>query len=52
MKVGHDRIEARLPAGSPDTLRAVLADPGVVDLVVEPARLEDVFFDLYRRGGG
>ena len=52
VKVGHDRIEARLPAGSPDTLRAVLADPGVVDLVVAPARLEDVFFDLYRRGGG
>lgn len=44
-----NRIEARLPAGHPDVLRALLADPGVEDLIVEPARLEDVFFDLYRR---
>ncbi|MCZ7536838.1 MAG: ABC transporter ATP-binding protein [Acidimicrobiia bacterium] len=49
--VAANRIEARLPAGRPDVLRALLEDPDVEDLTVEPARLEDVFFDLYRRDG-
>jgi ABC-2 type transport system ATP-binding protein len=40
-------VEARLPAGRVDVLRDVLAGD-VEDLVVEPAGLEDVFFDLYR----
>ncbi len=46
-----NRIEARLASGRPDVLRALLADPDVDDLTVEPASLEDVFFDLYRRDG-
>jgi ABC-2 type transport system ATP-binding protein len=41
-------VEARLPPGRVDVLRAVL-DGDVEDLVVEPAGLEDVFFDLYRQ---
>jgi beta-exotoxin I transport system ATP-binding protein len=46
-KVDDHVVEARLPAGRVDVLRAVLAGD-VEDLVVEPAGLEDVFFELYR----
>jgi len=42
------RLEALLPAGRPDLLRAVLADDDVEDVLVQPATLEDVFLDLYR----
>jgi ABC-2 type transport system ATP-binding protein len=42
------RLSARLPAHRLDLLRAVLDLAGVEDVLVEPARLEDVFLDLYR----
>jgi ABC-2 type transport system ATP-binding protein len=40
-------LTARIPAHRPDVLRIVLDLPGVDDVLVEPARLEDVFLDLY-----
>jgi hypothetical protein len=40
-------VTGRMPANRPDLLRAVLDAPGVVDVLVEPARLEDIFLDLY-----
>jgi beta-exotoxin I transport system ATP-binding protein len=41
-------VDARLPANQVDVLRTLLAGD-VEDLLVEPAGLEDVFFDLYRQ---
>jgi ABC-2 type transport system ATP-binding protein len=43
-------LDARLPAGKIDVLRDLLAGD-VDDVVVEPAGLEEVFFDLYRQRG-
>jgi ABC-2 type transport system ATP-binding protein len=40
-------VTGRMPASRPDLLRNVLDAPGVVDVLVEPARLEDIFLDLY-----
>ncbi len=42
------RLDALLPARRPDVLRAVLADPAVEDVLVQPATLEDVFLELYK----
>jgi ABC-2 type transport system ATP-binding protein len=42
-----DVVHARAPAGRPDLLRALLADPSVVDVLVEPASLEETFLHLY-----
>jgi ABC-2 type transport system ATP-binding protein len=44
-------LRGRLPAARPDLLRATLAAANVTDVLVEPARLEDVFLDLYREPG-
>jgi ABC-2 type transport system ATP-binding protein len=44
-------LTARVAAGRPDLLRAVLDAPGVDDVLIEPARLEDVFLDLYTDPG-
>jgi ABC-2 type transport system ATP-binding protein len=46
-KVEDHVVEARLPPGRIDVLRALL-EGDVEDLIVEPAGLEEVFFDLYR----
>jgi ABC-2 type transport system ATP-binding protein len=40
-------LRARLPAGRTDVLRALLADPGVDDVLVEPTSLEETFLHLY-----
>jgi ABC-2 type transport system ATP-binding protein len=40
----------RIPAWRPDVLRDLLTEPGLVDLTVVPASLEDVFLDLYSGG--
>jgi ABC-2 type transport system ATP-binding protein len=45
-------LTGRMPAQRTDLLRTVLDRPGVVDVLVEPARLEDVFLDLYGSEGG
>jgi ABC-2 type transport system ATP-binding protein len=45
--VDGNQLKALLPAGRPELLRGVLADPGVDDVLVQPATLEDVFLDLY-----
>ena len=44
-------VVGRLDAKRLDVLRALLADPQVEDLLVEPASLEDAFMHLYERGG-
>ena len=46
--IDGNHLDALLPAGRPELLRGVLADPEVDDLLVQPATLEDVFLDLYR----
>jgi ABC-2 type transport system ATP-binding protein len=43
-------LTGRIPAARPDLIRGLLDEPGVLDLVVEPASLEDVFLDLYTGG--
>lgn len=43
-------LHARLPAGRTDVLRALLADPGVEDVLVEPTSLEETFLHLYEEG--
>ncbi len=45
--VGPGVLTGRVPANRPDLLRTVLDVPGVADVLVEPARLEDVFLGLY-----
>jgi ABC-2 type transport system ATP-binding protein len=40
-------VRGKLKGASVDVLRAVLADPEVEDLLVEPASLEDTFLHLY-----
>jgi ABC-2 type transport system ATP-binding protein len=48
----HDCIvTGRIPARRPDLLRSLTSEPGLVDLTVEPASLEDVFVDMYGRNG-
>ena len=44
-------VRARVGAGRPDVLRAVLASPDVVDVLVEPASLEETFLHLYEGEG-
>jgi ABC-2 type transport system ATP-binding protein len=45
-------VTGRMPARRPDLLRRLSAEPGLVDLTVEPASLEDVFLDMYGRAEG
>jgi len=40
----------RIPAGRLDVLRELAAEPGLLDLTVVPASLEDVFLDMYGEG--
>ncbi len=40
-------LTARLPGGRVDILRALIADAGAEDVLVEPASLEEAFMDLY-----
>ena len=40
-------LTGRLPRGRVDVLRALTADPTLVDVTVEPASLEDAFYELY-----
>jgi hypothetical protein len=40
-------VTGRIPARRPDLLRSLASEPGLVDLTVEPASLEDVFLDMY-----
>jgi len=44
-------VTGRIPARRPDLLRSLTSEPGLVDLTVEPASLEDVFLDMYGRTG-
>jgi ABC-2 type transport system ATP-binding protein len=40
-------VTGRIPARRPDLLRSLASEPGLADLTVEPASLEDVFLDMY-----
>jgi ABC-2 type transport system ATP-binding protein len=40
----------RIPARLPHVLRDLLSEPGLLDLTVVPASLEDLFLDLYADG--
>ena len=45
-------VTGRIAAHRADTLREILRDPAVDDLLVEPAPLEETFVHLYREEGG
>jgi len=45
-------VHARLAPKKTKVLRALLAEPAVEDLLVEPASLEDAFLHLYERQAG
>jgi ABC-2 type transport system ATP-binding protein len=45
--IRDNTLEAEVPGGRIDLLRALLEDPAIEDLTVEPASLEDAFVDLY-----
>jgi ABC-2 type transport system ATP-binding protein len=40
-------VVGRMPAGRPDLVRQLLADPAVRDIEIEPPSLEDVFLGMY-----
>jgi hypothetical protein len=40
-------VTGRVPARRPDLLRDLLTEPGLVDLTVAAASLENVFLDMY-----
>jgi len=39
-----------VPARRPELLRQLLDEPGLIDLTVAPASLENVFLDMYTGG--
>jgi ABC-2 type transport system ATP-binding protein len=43
-------ITGRVPARRPELLRELLDEPGLIDLTVAPASLENVFLDMYTGG--
>ena len=45
------RVTGRIPARHPALVRELAGLPGVVDITVAPASLEDVFLDLYSGDG-
>jgi ABC-2 type transport system ATP-binding protein len=49
VEIDGTSVRGHLPRGDLAALRALLDDPEVVDLLVEPASLEDVFLGQYER---
>jgi ABC-2 type transport system ATP-binding protein len=50
-RIDGAQVTGRIPARRPELVRQLAAVPGVVDITVAPASLEDVFLDLYAGGG-
>jgi ABC-2 type transport system ATP-binding protein len=46
-KITGNMLEAQVPSGRIDLVRALLEDPTIQDLTIEPASLEDAFVELY-----
>jgi ABC-2 type transport system ATP-binding protein len=47
VELDGNQLTARLAGGHVEVLRALIADPDLVDLTVEPPTLEDAFVELY-----
>lgn len=48
--VSGEVITGRIPAGRPDVVRQLVADPSLRDIEIEPASLEDVVLEMYVEG--
>ena len=48
--VEGNELTGMVARGDVETLRAIAADPALLDLTVEPGSLEDAFVDLYEDG--
>jgi ABC-type multidrug transport system ATPase subunit len=43
-------VTGRIPAGRPDVVRELVADPSLRDIEIQPASLEDVVLEMYVEG--